>query len=62
MSDKTLMHGGGESSGRIVPAKSANKGRELSAERVEGRRSAKEIPKHGPVLDTEPENTCAIQC
>ena len=62
MSDKTLTHGGGESSDRIVPAKSANKGRGLSAEQVEGRRSAKEIPRHGPMLDTVPENTGAIQC
>jgi hypothetical protein len=62
MSHKSSMHGSGESSDRIVPARSANKGRELSAEQVEGRRSAKEIPRHGPLLDTEPENTGAIQC
>ena len=62
MSHKTHMHGGGESSDRIVPTKSANKGRELSAEQVEGRRSAEEIPRHGPMLDTVPENTGAIQC
>src|SRR2546426_10589706 len=37
------MHGGGESSDCIVPAKCANKGGEPSAERMEGRRSAKEI-------------------
>ena len=35
MSDKALMNGGGESSDRIAPAKSANKGWELSAEQVE---------------------------
>ena len=62
MSDKSTMHGSGESSDRMVPARSANKGRELSAEQVEGRRSAKEIPRHGPLLDTEPKNTGAIQC
>ena len=44
MSGKSLMHGGGESSDRIVPTRSANKGRRLSAGQVEGRRSAKEIP------------------
>src|SRR6266568_2645590 len=52
MSHKSTVHGGGESSDRIVPAKSANKGRGLSAEQVEGRRSAKGIPRHGPMLDT----------
>ena len=43
MSHKSSMHGGGESSDCIVPAKCANKGGEPSAERMEGRRSAKEI-------------------
>src|SRR5438270_2951003 len=62
MSHKSTVHGGGESSDRIVPAKSANKGRGLSAEQVEGRRSAKGIPRHGPMLDTVPENTGALQC
>jgi hypothetical protein len=62
MSHKSLMHGNGESSGRIVPTKSANKGGGPQAEQVEGRRSAKEIPRHGPLLDTVPENTRAIQC
>jgi hypothetical protein len=62
MNHKSFMNGGGESSDRIVPTKSANKGRELSAEQVEGRRSAEEIPRHGPMLDTVPENTGAIQC
>ena len=62
MSHKSLMHGNGESSGRIVPTKSANKGGGPQAEQVEGRRLAKEIPRHGPLLDTEPENTGAIQC
>jgi hypothetical protein len=62
MSGKSLMHDGGESSDRIVPTKSANKGRELSAEQVEGRRSAKEIPRYGPMLDTVPGNTGALSC
>ena len=62
MSHKSSMHGSGESSDRIVPAKSANKGRGLPAEQVEGRRSAKEIPRHGPMLDTAPENIGALQC
>jgi len=62
MSYKSTVHGGGESSDRIVPAKSANKGRGLLAEQMEERRSAKEIPRHGPMLDTEPENTGALQC
>jgi hypothetical protein len=53
MSDKSLMHGSGESRDGIVPTKSANKGRGLSAEQVEGRLSAEEI---GPMLDTEPEH------
>ena len=46
MSHKSSMHGGGESSDCIVPAKCANKGGEPSAERMKGRRSAKEIPEH----------------
>ena len=46
MSHKSSMHGSGESSDCIVPAKCANKGGEPSAERLEGRRSAKEIPEH----------------
>ena len=54
------MYGSGESSDRIVPTRSANKGRGLSAEQVEGRRSAKEIPRHGPMLDTAPEYTGAL--
>ena len=56
MSGKSLMHGGGESSDCIVPTKCANKGGETSAERTEGRRSAEETSRHGPMLDTEPEN------
>ena len=60
MSHKSLMHGNGESSGRIVPTKSANKGGGPQAEQVEGRRLAKEIPRHGPLLDTVPENTGAL--
>jgi len=47
MSHKFLMHDGGESSDCIVPAKSANKGSELLAEQVEGRRSAKGTPGMG---------------
>ena len=62
MSHESLMYGSGESSGRIVPTRSANKGRGLSAEPVEGRRSAKETPRHGPMLDTVPENTGALKC
>ena len=46
MSHKSSMHDGGESSDCIVPAKCANKGGGPSAERMEGRRSAKEIPEH----------------
>ena len=44
MSGKSFRYGGGESSDRIVPTKCANKGGGPSAERAEGRRSAKEIP------------------
>ena len=62
MSHESLMYGSGESSDRIVPTRSANKGRGLSAEPVEGRRSAKETPRHGPMLDTVPENTGALKC
>ena len=62
MSHESLMNGSGESSDRIVPTRSANKGRGLSAEPVEGRRSAKETPRHGPMLDTVPENTGALKC
>ena len=46
MSHKSSMYGSGESSDCIVPAKCANKGGEPLAERMEGRRSAKEIPEH----------------
>jgi hypothetical protein len=38
MSDKTLMHGGGESYSGIVPAKRSNAGRGGPKEIVEGRR------------------------
>ena len=62
MSGKSLMHGGGESSDCIVPMKCANKGGGPSAERMEGRRSAEETSRHGPKLDTEPENIGALQC
>src|SRR5260370_874652 len=46
MSHKSSMHGGGESSDCIIPAKCANKGGGPSAERMEGSRSAKEISEH----------------
>jgi hypothetical protein len=46
MSGKSLMHDSGESSDCIVPTKCANKGGGPSAERMEGRRSAKGIPEH----------------
>ena len=46
MSHKSSMHSSGESSDCIVPTKCANKGGGPSAERMEGRRSAKEIPGH----------------
>ena len=42
MSDKTHMHGGGESYSGVVPAKQPNKGGRPSAEVVEGRPLAKE--------------------
>jgi hypothetical protein len=60
MSDKSFMHGSGESSDCIVPTKCANKGGGPSAECMEGRQSAKEISRHGPMLDTEPENIGAL--
>ena len=60
MSYKSSMYGSGESSDRIVPTKSANKGRGLSAEQVEGRRSAKEIPRHGPEPDSGPVDPGAL--
>jgi hypothetical protein len=62
MSGKSLMHGGGESSDWIVPTKCANPGGATPAERTEGRRSAEETSWHGPMLDTEPENTGALPC
>ena len=60
MSDKTLTHGGGESYGGIVPTKQPNKSGRPPAEVAEGRRSAKESPMRGPMLDTVPENTGAL--
>lgn len=42
MSSKPSMHDGGESDGRIVQMKDANKDGQPSAERPEGRRSTKE--------------------
>ena len=42
MSDKSFMHGSGESYSGIVPAKQPNKGERSSAEAVEGRPLAKE--------------------
>ena len=62
MSHKSSMHGSGESSDCIVPTKCANKGGGPSAERMEGRRSAEEISRHGPMLGTEPEYIGALQC
>jgi hypothetical protein len=59
---KSFMHGGGESSGCIVPTNGPNKLRELRAEDREGRRLAKEIRRQGPDLDTEPDDTGAIHC
>ena len=62
MSYKAHLHGGGKSSDCIVPTKCANKGGGPSAERMEGRRSAEETSRHGPMLDTAPENIGALQC
>src|SRR6516165_7636638 len=62
MSYKAHMHGGGKSSDCIVPTKCANKGGGPSEERMEGRRSAEETSRHGPMLDTAPENIGALQC
>jgi hypothetical protein len=42
------MNAAEESSDRIVPTKRPNKVKKLMAEGVEGRRSAKEILRHGP--------------
>ena len=42
MSQKSNMHGGGESDGRVVPTKCPNKGGQPSAEGMEGRRPTKE--------------------
>jgi len=42
MSDKSTMHGGGESYSGVVPAKQPNKGGRPPAEAVEGRPLAKE--------------------
>jgi len=42
MSQKSNMHGGGESDGCVVPAKCPNNGEQSSAEDMEGRRPAKE--------------------
>ena len=62
MSDESLMYAAGESYDCVVPAKAPNKDRQGLAEGLEGRRSIKEIPRHGPLLDTAPENTGALQC
>ena len=53
MSDKTLMHGGGESYSGVVPAKQPNKDGRPSAEVVEERPLAKE--------NTEQSNQCRTQ-
>ncbi len=42
MSQKSNMHVGGESDGRVVPTKCPNKGGEPLAEGMEGRRPTKE--------------------
>jgi RNA-directed DNA polymerase len=42
LSQKSNMHVGGESDGRIVPAKCPNNGEQAPAEGMEGRRPAKE--------------------
>ena len=42
LSPKSNMHVGGESDGRIVPAKCPNKGEQAPAEGMEGRRPTKE--------------------
>ncbi len=47
MSYKSQMHGYGESSGGIVPAKRSNEGLGRSKEIVEGRPLAKEIQRQG---------------
>ena len=62
MSHKSSMHGGGESSGCIVPTNGPNKLGRLRAEGREGRRLAKEIRRQGPELGTEPEEPGALHC
>src|SRR5208282_1980865 len=42
LSPKSNMHVGGESDGRVVPAKCQNKGEQAPAEGMEGRRPTKE--------------------
>jgi hypothetical protein len=61
MSDESFMHAAGESHDCSVPAKAPNKDRQGLAEGPEGRRSIQEIPRHGPMLDTVPKNTGALQ-
>jgi len=53
MSDKSIMHGGGESYRGVVPAKQLNKSGKPRAEAVEGRPLAKE--------NTEQSNQCRTQ-
>ena len=54
MSDKTHMHGDGESYSGIVPAKQPNKSGEPPAEAVEGRPLTKEnMDQAQPVPDAE---------
>src|ERR1700686_5349191 len=53
MSDKSTMHGGGESYSGVVPAKQPNKGGKPSAEVVEERPLVKE--------NTERSNQCRTQ-
>jgi len=56
MSHKSSMHGGGESSDCIVPAKCANKGGEPSAERMGEGGRPRRFSSIGPMLDTVPDN------
>ena len=53
MSDKTTMHGNGESYSGVVPTKQPNKSGKLQAEAVEGRPLAKE--------NAEQSNQCRTQ-
>jgi len=56
MRHKSEMHADGESSDCTVPTNCPNQPGDRKAEGGEGRQSAKKDSRHGPVLDTEPEN------